>query len=416
MATAPAVLRTAMGQAADAPAMRPPLVGEPARREFIRSLGARGMGGTESAAATTVEAAHAHLQGAGLDTLQELAADTFRKLDAEGGSVEGAEARRNVQESIVPVVRQLLQGGDVALPVEHLAALESLVRLKGRPSFRVVNGTIDQNDPLFGEWGGSLIAQPELPALNAAVGRIDGDGSHIGTGFVIADGIIMTNRHVLEAICEEVRNSAGSKWVFSFREVTIDFSENSDGSARFRIKSMIACGPDPIESQVRFPRLDMALLEVETSNATGQRLPKPMPMVDARPDLSQKGDMFSIGFPARPSTSSMIDPATGNFSIEVAKRVAQIFNVKYGKKYLSPGTVDKPVDVTGDLLHWVFTHDATTLGGNSGSAIIRIMDPFGVCGLHFGGATLTANYAHSVSAVKASGAIPRLAGSGIEWL
>ena len=28
----------------------------------------------------------------------------------------------------------------------------------------------------------------------------------------------------LEAICEEVRNSAGSKWVFSFGEVTIDFS------------------------------------------------------------------------------------------------------------------------------------------------------------------------------------------------
>ncbi|MHC2788886.1 hypothetical protein ACVMBZ_008137, partial [Bradyrhizobium liaoningense] len=132
--------------------------------------------------------------------------------------------------------------------------------------------------------------------------------------------------------------------------------------------------------------------------------------------LSQKGDMFTVGFPARPSTSSMIDPATGTFSIEVAKRITQIFNVKYGRKYLSPGVVDRPADVTGDIRRWVFTHDATTLGGNSGSAAIRIMDPFGVCGLHFGGATLTANYAHAVAAVKRSGAIPRLADPLIRWL
>jgi serine protease len=417
VATAPAVLRTAMGQATDAPAMRPPVISEPARREFIRSLGARGMGGTESAAATTIEAARANLRGAGLDDLQRLVSDTFKKLDAQGDSVEGAAARRSVLESIGPVVRGLLgPQGEVALPVDHRATLEALVKMKGRPSFRVVSGTIDPHDPLFGEWGGSLIVLPELPTITGAVGRIDGDGSHVGTGFVIGDGVIMTNRHVLEAIAEEVRNSTGSKWVFSFGEVTIDFSENADGSARFRIKSLIATGPDPIEGLVRFPRLDMALLEVETVNAAGLKLPTPLRMIDARAELQQKGDMFTIGFPARPSTSSMIDPATGTFSVEVAKRLTEIFNVKYGKKYLSPGIVDQPTGVSGDLRNWVFTHDATTLGGNSGSAAIRLMDPLGVSGLHFGGATLTANYAHSIAAVKASGVLPAIAGAGITWL
>jgi hypothetical protein len=139
-------------------------------------------------------------------------------------------------------------------------------------------------------------------------------------------------------------------------------------------------------------------------------------MIDARAELQQKGDMFTIGFPARPSTSSMIDPATGTFSVEVAKRLTEIFNVKYGKKYLSPGTVDQPTGVSGDLRSWVFTRDATTLGGNSGSAAIRLMDPLGVSGLHFGGATLTANYAHSVAAVKASGVLPAIAAAGITWL
>jgi serine protease len=160
----------------------------------------------------------------------------------------------------------------------------------------------------------------------------------------------------------------------------------------------------------------MALLEVESTNAAGQSLPKPMPLIGDVPDLQQKGDMFTIGFPARPSTSAMVDPATGQFSLEISKRLAQIFNVKYGRKYLSPGIVDTPTGVVGDTRAWVFTHDATTLGGNSGSAVLRIMDPFGVCGLHFGGSTLTANYAHGLAAVKATGLIPQLAAAGIRWL
>lgn len=416
-ATAPAVLRTAIGQGADAPAMRPPVVGVPARREFIRRLGAQGMGGNESTAATTLEMAQSNLRRGGIDDLQQLAAAMFKKLDSEGGSLEGAAARRSVEESIAPVVNILLgEENELLLGVDQRATLEALVRMKGRPSFRVVGGTIDANDPLFGEWGGSLIAQPELPGMTGAVGRINGDGSHIGTGFVIGDGVVMTNRHVLEAIAEQVSNSTGSKWVFSFNDVTIDFSDAADGSARFRVKSVIACGPDPIEGKVRFPRLDMALLEVESTNAALAPLPKPMKLVNTGPELAQKGDMFTIGFPARPSTSSMIDPATGTFSIEVSKRLAQIFGVRFGKKYISPGVVDQPSGVAGDIRGWVFTHDATTLGGSSGSPAIRIMDPFGAVGLHFGGGTLTANFAHSLAAVKASGVIPQLETEGIVWL
>jgi serine protease len=414
----PAVLRTALGQASDAPAMRPPVVTEGTRREMIRSLGAGGPSGVESLAATSVEAARENLRGQGLADLQQLVHDVFAKLDAEDGSLEGVSARRDMRDDVGPVVERLMADGELALPTGARATLEALVQLKGRPALRVVNGTVDPTDPLFGEWGGSLITIPELPALTGAVGRIDGDGHHIGTGFVIGDGVVMTNRHVLEAVAEEVRNSAGSQWVFNFNKVMIDFSETADGSARFRIKSVIAAGPDPIEGKVRFPRLDLALLEVETANATGQALPKPMRLIKDRPELTQKGDMFTIGYPARPSTSAMIDPVTKQFSLDVSKRLAQIFGLKYGRKYLSPGIVDMPQGVPGDIRHWVFSHDATTLGGNSGSAAIRIMDPLGVAGLHFGGATLTANYAHSLAAVGASGIIPKLtaAGSGIVWL
>jgi hypothetical protein len=415
-AGAPAVLRTAIAQASDTPAMRPPVVAEARRSDAIRNLAARGRSGTESSARMTVEQARKSLQNGGIDSLQQLVADAFAKLNAEGGNLEGVARRQTVQENMERVVRSVVNDGEVSLGINERVTLEALVKLTDRPALRVVNGTLDPTDPLFGEWGGTLIGLAEMPDLTNAVGRIDGDGQHIGTGFLISTGTIMTNRHVLEAIAEQVSGPTGAQWVFSVGEATIDFSETADGSARFRIKSIITAGAQPIDGKVRLDHLDMALLEVETTNAAGLKLPKPLSLIDARPELKTKGDMFTIGFPARPGTSSMIDPKTGAFSIEVSKRLAQIFNLKFGRKYLSPGAVDQPTDVTDDTQHWVFTHDATTLGGNSGSAVIRVMAPLGVAGLHFGGATLTANFAHSLAAVKASDKLPALKDPSINWL
>jgi hypothetical protein len=415
-ATAPAVLRTALAQAADAPAMRTPAVNEPSSREAIRILGARGHGGAESSAQITVEKARENLRGSGLRDLQDLAKKVFDALDAEGGGLEGAGQRRSVLEASERVVRSVLAGQEYTLTPEDRVTLEALVKLKDRPALRVVNGGVDPTDPLFGEWGGSLFAVPELPELTGAVGRIDAGGEHIGTGFLIAADIIMTNRHVLEALAEEVRGPARSTWVFIGGEPTVDFSETADGTARFRITEVIAAGADPTQGLVDFAHLDMALLKVETTNAQGHKLPKPIAPIKDRPELIQKGEFFAIGFPARPSTSSMMDPKTGTFSAEVAKRLAQIFNLKFGRKYLSPGAVAQPRGTVADDPHsWVFAHDATTLGGNSGSCAIRIMDPLGVAGLHFGGATLTANYAHDLAAVKATGRMPALDAPEIVW-
>jgi hypothetical protein len=414
-ATAPAVLRTALAQAADAPAMSPPVVSVPRQREVIRSLGGKGLSGPESSATISVERARSNLQNGGIAELQRLAEETFAKLDEEGGDVGAIALRRGVLESTERVVRNFVDAGERALDVGDRVALEALIKLKDRPALRVVDGTVDPNDPLFGEWGGALITTPELPQLTAAVGRIDGDGEHIGSGFLIADGVVMTNRHVLEALADEVVGPASRTWVFSVGQITIDFSPTANGTARFRIRSVIAAGLDAIRETVRLPRLDMALLEVETINDAGTKLPAPLTLIDARPELDQKGDLFTIGYPARPSTSSMIDPATGKFSLQVSQRLAQIFNLSYGRKYLSPGRVEQPTGVPGDIRHWVFTHDATTLGGNSGSCVIRFFDRLGVAGLHFGGATLTANYAHSLAAVKASGVLPNLMTAGISW-
>lgn len=413
--TAPAYLRNALARAEAAPAIRPPVVTEPMRREVVRSLGSRGTEGPESSARISVEAATQNLHGGGLNELQRITADAFAKLDAREADGGAREMRRSVLESTERVVRRVMDAGEHALDRDDRVTLEALVKLKDRPALRVVDGSVDPDDPLFGEWGGSLIATPELPRLTGAVGRINADGDHIGTGFVIGTGIVMTNRHVLEAIADEVRGAGAPRWVFSCNEPTIDFSETADGSRRFKITAIVAAGADPIHGRVAFSQLDMALLAVETTNAAGQPLPQVISPIAERPDLSQKQDLFTIGFPARPSTSAMVDPATGSFSLEVSKRLDRIFSLSYGRKYLSPGRVEKATAVEGDTRHWVFTHDATTLGGNSGSCVVRLVDVLGAAGLHFGGQTLTENYAHSLAAVRASKALPVLDGQEFQW-
>jgi serine protease len=161
----------------------------------------------------------------------------------------------------------------------------------------------------------------------------------------------------------------------------------------------------------------MALISVEQTNGAGQPLPDPLGVIADGTRTTTKTELFVIGYPARPGTSAMKDPVTGQFSTEVAKRLGEIFNVQYGRKYLSPGLMEKTVGtVPGDSKGWIFSHDATTLGGNSGSCVVGLEYPLGVIGLHFGGATLTANYAHALPQIKASNTLGPLSGGGVRWL
>ena len=51
--------------------------------------------------------------------------------------------------------------------------------------------------------------------------------------------------------------------------------------------------------------------------------------------------------------------------------------------------------------HRVFTHDASTLGGNSGSCVVEFrVQGKSVVGLHFGGAKRQENYAHSIARIE----------------
>ena len=57
------------------------------------------------------------------------------------------------------------------------------------------------------------------------------------------------------------------------------------------------------------------------------------------------------------------------------------------------------MDISASREAWTLTHDATTLGGNSGSLMVVVNDEFAAAGLHYGG-SLSAprqNWGHNLS-------------------
>src|SRR5690606_17712295 len=130
-------------------------------------------------------------------------------------------------------------------------------------------------------------------------------------------------------------------------------------------------GPDLEVRAVRMihPWWDMALLEVPDLAPT--LTPLRLAVRDAR-DLG--GNRIAvIGYPARDPLRN--DPAVQD---ELFERVFQV-------KRLQPGEIvgGQPTASFGKIVQ-AATHDCSTLGGNSGSAVIDL-ETGEVLGLHFGG-------------------------------
>lgn len=419
-ATAPPVLRRLFGAIAIEGREPSPVVIRPAtpNERLLKLAGKYAGGGAESAAGLSVEAARQRIGGAHGAELIGKMEQVFQQLQP-GDAAIGRERDRAVESAASGLRKLAAEGLGASLSVHERVGIEALINIHDRPALRVRDGGIGEDDPLAGDWTGRLLPARELIApVAAAVGRIDLGGSHVGTGFVIAPGRVMTNRHVLEAIAEEFPRSGGtSRWVLT-GDATINFAESGRGvGTAFSIRDVIAAGPDRIDETVDFAHLDMAVLEVETMNGAGAALPKAIDLATDGTLAAERSQFIVIGYPAPPGRNALVDPDTGLIRNDIVARLGQIFGVAYSRKYLSPGEIDFPVGtLAGDARRWIFAHDATTLGGNSGSCIVHLGEPFGVIGLHFGGGTLRANYAHGLAAVRSAGILPATALDGIAWV
>jgi Trypsin-like peptidase domain len=280
---------------------------------------------------------------------------------------------------------------------EHVG-LEAVILTNGeRPSLFVRDGFIDLNAPDIGDWSQDLgHFQNEIRKVITSVGRIDVPVKpwFAGTCFVITEGLVLTNRHVLEEIATQ---DAAGGWTLKWSNATSVNFVGEDGAAaasKFNVTGVAFAGPDPINRSVDFAHLDMAILRVDPTSDTANAFPKP---VTFEIDVAQPGarrDMYVVGFPGQPKTWQF--GGTPPVGQETTHVISTVFNNKFGVKRLAPGSIKAgPGEVPNDGKSWICTHDASTLGGNSGSCVADLSgDGFRIVALHFAGANRDQNWAH----------------------
>jgi len=200
-----------------------------------------------------------------------------------------------------------------------------------------------------------------------AIERISPAGTELaGTGFLCAPGVVMTNRHVIEAFADK----QGGAWTFAAGyEAGLDFSREKDTKTpkKFRVKEAIGDHPDP--------RIDLALLRVGLKSREGSDLPPPLRIAKTKPDFQAPRQVYVVGYPIVPKQHTPSDV------------LARIFAGIYNVKRLQPGLT---LEVNEDARN--LGHDCSTLGGNSGSPVIDLATNK-VIGLHYFGIYRQSNQA-----------------------
>src|SRR6185295_8677450 len=150
----------------------------------------------------------------------------------------------------------------------------------------------------------------------------------------------------------------------------VDFLEEYQrrDSLEFELASMLWIAPSSGP--------DVAYLRVKRTS-TDRALARPIALATV---VNPDEFVATIGYPARDSRVPDQD------------LVRSIFGDVYEKKRLAPGQV---MAVQSDEME----HDCSTLGGNSGSPVVRLSTGE-VVGLHFSGVFMTANYAVPAPKIK----------------
>ncbi len=249
--------------------------------------------------------------------------------------------------------------------------MEAIILSVGRPVLFVRKNTFEI--PMSDVWTERLgAAQGFLEKIIPAVGRIEvknhDELDWVGTGWLVRDDVVVTNRHV--AVTFGLKAAQG----FTFRKnlsgrtikPSIDFREeyNEPEEDELVVKEVLFIHDDP-GPDVAFLRL---------AEKAGRA---PIELADTP---EKDSDVAVIGYPARDGRRNP------------GPDMARIYGDVYDVKRLAPGSLTK-IDE-----NYVY-HDCTTLGGNSGSAVIDLKTGRAL-GLHFSGSFKKTNYAVPAPVVK----------------
>lgn len=282
--------------------------------------------------------------------------------------------------------------------------MKIITRFDGsRPSFLIKYGIPDIAGAIHPEWNSYL--SPCTPALERAIGCtgcIMYSGELAGTGFLIANNLIVTNRHVLQNI-GAFRNGS---WTL-YKNVSIDFGFEYEGRQKYltrKATKVVFTGLAAIDgSNVDHTKADIALVEIDGITDTTLQQPIAFRLTQA---LTPGTKIFTIGYPQISTDGETPEAAT-------------IFNGKYSVKRIAPGEI-----ITGSQPGYPgrICHDASTLSGNSGSLVVACGDEDVAAAIHYGGTTdpISENWGHSLNYFCSEGINPYLKdyfdAYGVEYL
>lgn len=310
-----------------------------------------------------------------LRNLERFDPDLAKSINARSAAMQ-SDARRAIGlEATV---------AEAAPPLDVPIAVETMVR-PGRPVLPIKGDVVVKTPAFIEPPDGEMMVQRLLDAaatinpIIPLVGRIDvanfpRNASFIGTGWLIEPDIVVTNSHVAELIGRR----DGRRFTFlpgRFGDpivTTVDWKRemDSDLSVASPVESIIY-----IESR---QTADIAFLKIGR-RSDGARQDR---ILLADSDAAAGTSVAVIGYPARAGEDVIQDQAW----------MERVFGGRYDVKRAAPGVV------MPNSRGWA-THDCTTLGGNSGSAVIDLATGKAVA-LHFAGAYVLENYAVPASTIR----------------
>lgn len=300
--------------------------------------------------------------------LVERADELIAGAPSTGGALEGLDALGKLTpESMAEGVELMKEGAwDGA---DQPAMLEAIVNRFARPVLLVQDRTFRPAVDGFPESQvlAALLAaaRDRLDTAIASVGRVNLVNHRfdwVGTGWVVAPQVVVTNRHVAELF------AAAKNGGFAFRVASNGktVKPSVDWRREFKRPDESIVGVDEVLWIAPDAEPDVALLHIASSDGSGTASPPPIQLMNADEVLTTVGNWAAvIGYPARSPFNDLADQQ-------------RIFDGIYDVKRLAPGTI---MSVSPDGL---FRHDATTLGGNSGSVVVDLASGKAI-GLHFGG-------------------------------
>jgi endonuclease G len=301
-------------------------------------------------------------QIAGPHGLESIASASAR---ASGGLESVSPERTNVQSGL----EKLADNRHQDITPNEMFGLEAIVMKENRPVVFVRGNSYDD---VGNPWSSLNVAEVKtrLSELFPLIGRIELPNStllpYAGTGFVVGKGLVATNRHVAQIFAQGI----GLTIRYRGGDAAIDFKRQVDTPEEDRSGYLSVRGVEMIH-----PYWDMALLQVD-----GLPTDKMLRLSVLSPDQLVNRNIVAVGYPA-------LDPRND------AALQDKIFGGVYYVKRMQPGVVRARAEVQSfENKVNAMTHDASTLGGNSGSAIIDV-DSGEVVALHFAGEYLKANYA-----------------------